>query len=292
MSEFNPEQPLGNRSPDLPEKPQPAEKSQKQKRGTRIGRFLDKPITRRDLLKLGGAAAAAYLLKDIHSPQEIDPDRYKTPEKVLNAIKSLEDMDLQLPQDPLYGFGFPSTREMAKKYQEALSTKIEGSPFDSSLVVIQEKKPETITQAMVDMIPPLGKIFGIFEKSEVPHVLKGEPDYLYLPPYVARDSLVETAVVLYHEGLHVFFQEGESDGSNQTTFNREIMPNIGNILLDRLLQSNGYELKRYYTKDYEAYDQAIRDNNREVWEQHLKTLYKLPQDCCTYQPPVNQPLSR
>lgn len=301
MSEFNPEQPhgyrervksktpnrrellgVGNKSSDLPEKPRPAEKPQKGK--TRIGQFLDKPITRRDLLKLGGAAGAAYLLKDLTSSLENVPDRYKTPEKVQDAIKYLEEVDLQLPQDQLYGFTFPSIREMAKRYRETLNAKIEGSPFDSSLVVIQEKKPRTMIQAIIGIIPPLRKIFGT---SEAPSVSKGEPHFLYLPPYVADYSVVEMAGTLYHEGLHLFYQ-GELGGSKQDVFNREIMPNIADIFFDRAMLERGEDLKRYYTKDVDAYDQAVRENNRQVWEKHLKELYKLPENCCTYQPPLPQ----
>lgn len=247
----------------------------------RISQFFDRPVTRRDVLKLAGVGIGVYSLKDILDSFEIDPDRYATPEKVSAAIKYFEDIDLELPRDELYGFVFPSTKEMAHKYRELLNTKIEGSVFDTDLVIIQEKEPKTITQKFLGGIPVVGRLVGT---SEDPYVSKMEyPYFLYLPPYVKHYTVVEMANVLYHEGIHLFFQKGSPSGP-EDTFNREIMPNIADILIDNAMQSRGEKLVRHYTGNIEAYNRAIAEGDRAVWERHIKELYKLPQNCCTYQP--------
>lgn len=209
------------------------------------------------------------------------------PKKAMEAIKFLEEANLQLPQDPLYGFTFPSTKEMAQKYGEALTrTK---APEPRWLIIIQEKEPRSFIRQFL-------RLFESESKKEarksprvlVPKVGEKGSVYIYLPPSVVKDPPPELARWLYHEGFHLFYQPLRNPTSDQEEFNDEVQPNISDILLGRAL-ANRSDIKDYIEIDRNmAYDQAIRENNREIYEKALKELYELPQDCCIYQPPTNQ----
>lgn len=241
--------------------------------------FLDRPVTRRDLLKLAAVGGASYLLKDFIESNQ-DTDEYSTPEKVKEAILFLERLNLEIPQDQLYGFTFPSTKEMAEKYKEALSRTV-GEPPVSSLIIVQEKEPRTFTRT--------AKVFlGIERRSTAPNATVGysqyAPSILYLPDYTQKDTVAETAITLYHEGFHIFYQnpqDGESSG--QRIFDREIMPTIAaDVLLEKLLRDKGYKMPDSDSSLASSYFQAVSENKREGWESALKKLNKLPADCCTF----------
>lgn len=241
--------------------------------------FLDRPVTRRDFLKLTAAAGGAYLLKDILD-SGVDTDEYTTPERVNEAILFLKKLNLELPQDQLYGFTFPSTGEVAQKYEEALAKKI-GNPPISSLIIVQEKEPKTLVRSVKLLV-------GLEEKHESPAVNRSRnPDshsLLYLPHYTQKDSVAEMALTLYHEGIHLFYQKAPSEKRNsQEIFDDENMPSIADAVLDQLLRTQGYKIGQEFETN-QAYFRAVGENNRGIWEQQLKKLYELPADCCTFRP--------
>lgn len=237
--------------------------------------FLDKPITRRDLLKLGVVGATSYLLKDFIESNQ-DTDEYTVPERVEEAILLLKDIDLVLPKDQLYGFTFPSTKEMAEKYKEALSRQV-GSPPIPSLIIVQEREPKTLTRFVKVNL-------GLERKHDAPTIFSADnlnsPAFLYLPYYTQRDSSERTVETLYHEGIHLFYQKiSPSAPSNQEIFDDENMATMAaNVLLNQLLRERGYKIPESTIAP--AYFQAVARNNRAIWEEALKKLYKLPADCC------------
>lgn len=233
--------------------------------------FLDKPITRRDLLKLTAVGGVSYVLKDFIESNQ-DTNEYAVPQRVKEAILLLKKLNLELPQDQLYGFTFPSTGEVAQKYEEALSRKV-GDPPVSSLIIVQETEPKTLMRSI--------KLFvGLEGKHDDPASSKNQPhSFLYLPSYTQKDPVDMTASIIYHEGLHLFYQDLSSNGY-QEKFDDEIMANIAEIQLRQLLRNRGF-LKTESESDLErSYFQAVSENKRDIWEQALKKLYQLPQDCC------------
>ncbi len=258
-----------------PEKPAtPTEQSEK------LTPFLDKPMSRRDFLKVTGAAATAvagvYGFTDWRDFEKEELDQYKVHERMGQTIDLMESLDLKLSEDKLYGFTFPTTREMAGKFNEALKKEI-GNPSVSSLIVVQERAPRTI----------IGRIAHAGRGITAPRVRRAQssefPSFLNLPDYSEKHSAPETIPYLYHEGLHLFYQE-LSKNSSQNIFDDENIANVAEILLGRLLQSLNYRLSGFEGRAVEAYEQAVSQKDRKVWEEYLKSLYKLPQDCCVYQP--------
>ncbi len=238
-----------------------------------------KGLTRRSFLKktalLGGVVGGTLALDTLRGVGEFIEEYENEPKNITDVIKFLEE-DLQLPQDPLYGFTFPSTREIAQKYKEALlKTRDNGLRW---LVIIQEKEPKSVIK----------KIIRTSNNPRISKPEKGEDGsvYIYIPPSMANDPPAELARWFYHEGFHLFYQPFYPPDSDEDRFNREIPTNIADILLGRLVsQRTG---KEYFNIDIDrGYDQAVRENNRGLFEEELKKLYALPQDCCTYQPPEN-----
>ncbi|MBI2036408.1 twin-arginine translocation signal domain-containing protein [Candidatus Microgenomates bacterium] len=210
-----------------------------------------------------------------------------TPENVQQAINFLEEADINLPHDQLYGFDFPSTKEMAQKYREGLKKTTGDSLGDSKrwLAIVQEKQPNTFTWRLLQFT-------GAIKKHDDPSTSKPEegqegPIYFYIPSSMSKLSTPRLAKILYHEGFHFFLQPGHYPATDQEEFNREIKPNIAEIILERALVNRG-DIKNSLQIDIDiAYDQAIKENNRDIFEKELKKLYELPEDCCTYQPPQN-----
>lgn len=241
--------------------------------------FLDKPITRRDILKLAAVGGVSYVLKDFIESNQ-DTNEYDVPERVEKAILFLKEIDLVLPKDQLYGFTFPSTREMAEKYEEALSRKVSRSQVPS-LIIVQEKEPKTLIRFVRVNL-------GLEKKHDSPVVSPADnldsPSLLYLPHYTQKDSTAETAVTLYHEGTHLFYQKPyPSTPTAQEIFDSENVPTIAaNVLLNQLLLERDHKVLESTIAP--AYFQAVAENNRGFWEQALKKLYELPADCCILKP--------
>lgn len=295
MSEFNPDQSHGYReragkkgktrrellgigarsTPAIFEKQKPIEKPQ----------LPPNQLTRRDLIKVGAAVTATLgiskdlidTVSDMYAEEE-----FSEPEKIKKPLELLDELNLELPQDNLYGFTFPSTREMAQKYQQALGRKLASEPTKNWFMVSIIRGRPTLTKT----------ILGLSSILDSPTVYQSsgpdDPAKLNIPSWILLlRSPAELAATVYHEGIHLFYQQKKMM-SDQTVFDRENMAYIGDIFLIRLLRSRGYDINNA-TRDLEiAYDKAVDSNGKEIWEQELKKLEGLPQNCCTYQPSLEQ----
>jgi len=228
--------------------------------------FLDKPISisRRNFLGMGVAAAGAYALKDWHDYRNEELSQYEGPKRLQEIIDLMEILDIHLPNDTLYGFTFPSTKEMGLKFKQALTTKV-GTPPIPTLIIIQEKIPQSTIGSLVH------RDRGITAPRISRGIDSNSPSFLHLPEYSQTHSVQESIPYIYHEGVHLFYQEGHA-GEPERVFENENFANIANVLLDKFFKASN--------KATVAYDEAVANNKPEIWETYLKELYKLAPDCC------------
>lgn len=240
---------------------------------------------RKAAIVVTGTAVGAGIIYDVFKGNLEEISQYEVPEKVTKAIDLLEQLDLQLPQDQLYGLTFPSTKEIAQKYQEGLTTKI-GDPPIQRLIVKQEKEPQALSRRILRLLGRV-KIHEAPEKSTGKSI--EEHSFLYLPPYYATEdwiNIARTAITLYHEGIHLFYQQPAK--TDQELIDNENPANIASLLLMRLLKEKGHDLgELFFFDDINAYERAVTENNKDVWEKELKKLYEVPEDCCTFSPALN-----
>lgn len=265
-------------APTLPEKQKPIEESS----------APAKELTRRSFIKkvavVSGIVGGALSLDTLKGVGEWMDELYNVPRNAIEAINFLEETDLQLPQDPLYGFTFPSTKEMAQKYREALLKNLDDNPARSRwLIIIQKKEPRSsIIQFLRLFESEWKKDSRKDPKISKPESGKNESVYIELPPWMEKYPREQLAKTFYHEGFHLFYQPFYPPASDEEVFNREIPTNISEILLGRALSLRTGE--EYFEIDIDrGYDRAVRENNRGLFEKELRKLYQLPEDCCTYQ---------
>ncbi|MDO8522229.1 MAG: hypothetical protein Q7S08_03005 [bacterium] len=243
--------------------------------------FLDKPVTRRDALKGIAVVGAAYMIKDFGDYKQEELDQFEVPTKMREALELMDRLNLELPEDKLYGFKFPTTGEMAGKYKDALERQV-GNPSIPSLIVVQERKPKTV----------IGSIMHYGQGITAPRISRpnspDSPSSLYLPDYSEKYSVQEMVLSAYHEGYHLFYQAGV-DNSAQGSFDAENITNIADILLSKLLDSLKYRVKSLGNEATKAYENAVAQNDKTIWEKYLKELYKLPENCCNFDSPMNTP---
>ena len=239
--------------------------------------FLDKPMSRRDVLKLAVAGSGAYLVKDWFDYQKEEREQFEIPPRIKEVFELMESLNLKLPEDKLYGFTFPTTKEMSQKFKEAIEKQV-GDPTVPSLIILQERAPKTL----------IGSIAHLDRGITAPRVSRSispdSPSLLYLPDYSEKDSVPETIPYIYHEGMHLFYQTGV-DNSPEGTFENENIANIAQVLLGNLLKSMKHRLNNLDAGAGEAYEEAVRQNDKAIWEEYLKKLYKLPENCCTLKVP-------
>ncbi|MSU74361.1 hypothetical protein EXS57_01115 [Candidatus Kaiserbacteria bacterium] len=247
--------------------------------------FLDEPMTRRDFMRGALAVAGGFVIskglemgvKDYQEFQKEENSQYSESLLVQAAIELMDNLNLELPKDQLYGFVYPTTREMAMKYREAFNRKV-GDLQIPSVVTVQEKDPKTL----------IGSIVHLKRGETVPRVQKSnsinEPSILRLPSRMERQTLVHSITDLYHEGLHLFFQSGKYDlSSPDNVFLHENMPSIADALLRAPLLA--IDPSEDFDESVEAiYKEAVAKNDRSIWETFLKKLYELPEDCCVTVP--------
>ncbi len=232
-------------------------------------KFLDKPITRRNFLGMGAAAAGAYALKDWQDYKNEKLSQYEGLKRIKYTLDLMEALDLPLPKDTLYGFTFPTTKEMALKFNDAFEKRVGADEPIPSLTIIQEKNPESM----------VGKFVHHNRGITAPYIERApdadSPSVLYLPEYTKEDTPKETIPYLYHEGIHLFYQEGHAD-EPERVFENENYANIANVLLDKFFRRSGNATR--------AYDEAVAQKKPEIWETYIKKLYGLPPNCCEQKP--------
>lgn len=228
-------------------------------------------------------AGADYMVGDYRKFQQEELSQYYESPVVKATIELMDSLNLEIPKDELYGFVYPTTREMAMKYREALNKKV-GSSQVPSLVVEQEKDPKTVIGSFVHR--NRGITAPRVNRSNSPD----EPSILRLPSYMETQSIIHSVSDLYHEGIHLFLQKGAIDNSvPEKVFQQENMPSIADALLRGLLKSADDKLEDFDIELEAAYKEAVAKGNKSIWEIYLKKLYKLPQDCCTSNPPASVP---
>lgn len=240
--------------------------------------FLDKPMTRRDFLKVSAAIGVTYAAgKGLMLGTE-DYKKFKAEELsqfgespvVRAAVELLGRLDIKVPKDELYGFVYPTTGEMAAKYREALSKKV-SSPQVPSLITIQEKEPKSAIGSF--KYRDRGITAPRVSRSNSPD----EPSYFRLPSYMEEYSVNHAASTLYHEGLHLFFEHSvDNVGAPEEVFHSENVANIGDVLLSDLLHSTSDPIGDVQAAPKAVYYEALKRGDKSIWETYLKKLYKLP----------------
>lgn len=247
----------------------------KEIRQEKAGGFLFRPISRRSLLFLSAAGVGGLLLRDFLESTK-DQDEYGVPEKVEQAIAFLEEIDLELPQDELYGFTFPSTKEMALKYRTALNKPI-GDPTSSSLIMFQQTEPRTLTR-LAKRIFDFERFSSEIESKIAQAHVGGQTVYtLPLPSWTLDETIPWFVALLYHEGMHFFYQDELGPKNSQDFFKRELEANTGEVILKQLLRARGDVITQNSTD--EAYTDAIAQKNKGIFEKELNRVYdnfKLP----------------
>lgn len=202
---------------------------------------------------------------------------------VNKIVDFLETADFEVPQDKLYGFTYPSTKEMSQRWKEALHKTV-GDPPMPYLLITQRNEPSTLTKRLISSLR-LGEVEGNpFVTRPAPGKEDKEGIFLSLPASTKEDSLPKASIFLYHEGLHLFFQPSPIGFTPEEVFETENMPNVGEILFERtLFEKEFIEEPADYAEIISAYDKAVAEKKPEIWEKRFKELYKLPEDCCVAQ---------
>lgn len=236
-----------------------------------------KKITRRNILKGAlvavGLAVGGIANHDYKTFQEEELSQYAESPVFNAAIELMDKLNLEVPKDQLYGFIYPTTREMASRYKEARGKIAADSPA-STLIVKQEKDPKSL----------IGRIKyrnrGMTDPTALGVYSPETSVVLTLPSYMDTLSPNVQVAVLYHEGLHFFFQKGKynKNATTEEDFQRENMPNIGEILLLKSLVAAGIKLEDFYLTGTSEYNEAVAKGNKSIWENYLKKLYKLSED--------------
>lgn len=240
-----------------------------------VSSAINRPMKRRDFLVVTFLIAAGYGLKDYHDAVEANDSQFELSPQFLDTLQFMQDFDIQPPPDTLYSFQFPSTKEMSQKYINALTPSyVEGnSQYD--LVIVQEIQTQQLIRRVRQMLglerPNHCNVGAIVEHRES----EDQPDFLYLSTDFPHKGKAERAAILYHEGIHLFDRQGGRD--EKVIFPAENKANMGELLLTRAYLNNPLQrhLVRSYSKDLsDAYDQAVEENNSEVWKTELLKPYE------------------
>ncbi|MBI2018763.1 hypothetical protein HYS96_03615 [Candidatus Daviesbacteria bacterium] len=237
--------------------------------------FWNQPITRREILKVtvstAGLGTAIYLAGDFIASQEEEDAQYSLSERITDGLEFMKTQGLTPAQDVLYGFTYPSTKEVAQQYLNALIPWYLNPDRKPWLVVIEEGNTSYFFRRVRRFIGWDKNITEEADGTVIRATNEEEIDLLYLNPSFQKANHTERAVTLYHEGLHLFYQPPDLDDFLAS----ESMPNIGQILLSRLYIENGFLIRGVNRQLWAAYDQAVQQKNPQIWEQALKDAYKV-----------------
>lgn len=237
--------------------------------------FWDKPITRREALAgataITGLATVIYLARDFAASEEEELGQYQLSERVTDTLEFMRANELTPPQDLLYGAAFPSTRDVAKQYLDALIPWYLNPDSTPRLVVVEETNTSYFFRRVKRFLGMENYITEEAGGTVIKATNEDEADALYLNPSFQKANHTERAITLYHEGLHLFYHPADLDGFLAS----ESMPNIGQILLSRMYIENGFLIRSFSHSLWVAYDQAIQQRNPRIWEQALKEAYRV-----------------
>lgn len=228
-----------------------------------------KPVSRRAFLGFLGVGAAAYIAQDYSDADRAISRQFELSPQFHEALQFMLNLEVTLPQDTLFGFVFPSPREIAESFIDRLQhTLID--PENPQLYVVQETPVTQWTRRISQFlnIEPknhcsVGAVVYLRES-------KDQPDWMYLPEDFPNRSLAERAISLYHEGLHLF--DPEADHS-EDEFKRENKATIGTILLEKVLMAQKKQIILPSSLDLtHAYEEAVAKNNPEIWKEALLNL--------------------
>lgn len=237
--------------------------------------FWERPITRREALvvtaTVTGLGTVIYLARDFAASEEEELGEYQLSERVTDTLEFMKATELTPPQDLLYGATFPSTRDVAKQYLDAIIPWYLNPDSKPRLTVVEETNTSYFFRRIKRFLGMENYITEASEGTVIRAINEDEVDELYLNPSFQTANHTERAITLYHEGLHLFYQPADLDDF----LTSESMPNIGQILLSRLYIENGFLIRGVDRQLWAAYDQAIQQRNPRIWEQALKETYKV-----------------
>lgn len=239
--------------------------------------FWEEPVSRRNallaLLGLLGIGAGVSFLKDFAEAEVEILSQYDLSERVTDALNFLQLVDTTPKRDSLYGFTFPSTREIAGSYHRVLQSWYNNPDEQPPLIIIEEKETGTVVRR-------LRQFLGLEEKNleREAAILVRKPDEkyadtIYLAPSFHTENIQERALTLYHEGVHLFNQlEAKNDLEH---FENEKYANIAEILLRKAFITRGFLIRTRNPQLLEAYIKAVVNNNPKIWEKVLKEVYEI-----------------
>lgn len=235
--------------------------------------FWNKPVKRRDFA-IGTAGVTAigtliYLARDYAESEEETLSRFQLSERVTGTLDFMRQVDLTPPQDRLYTFTYPSTREVAERYLDRFIPYYQTFEAESTLFVFEESRTSYFFRRVKQAIglePTVPEEVGGYV---IRAIEPGEIDGLYLNPSFQLANSAERALILYHEGLHLFYQPPITENF----LFQESMPNIGGLLLTQQYMDNKYLVRRINYKLQSAYQKAVSENNPRIWEQAVKEVY-------------------
>src|SRR5258708_5751017 len=228
---------------------------------TRVRRGLNRPVTRREALVstllAGGVIGAFKANQDYKDSDEAVRKENEYSPQFVETLTFMFERNIQLPQDKLYGFDFPTTREMAIKYLDALQPYFEPGNEETSpkLFVVQESEPLQITRKL-RQAALYSQTFPKWISDSLIYMLGYEPivhrgaygvtlvgatpedsSTVSFASGFGQRSLGDRTQTVYHEGVHLFFQPGDERFDDQ--FQAEIHANTANMLLSRELRKLG-----------------------------------------------------
>lgn len=242
----------------------------------KVAAGFNRPVTRREFLFGVGLVVGGFVVKDYIEAVEEHNSQFELSATVSETLQFMQTLDIDLPIDPLYGFEFPTSREMAHMYHEVLIPGYVDTKQPYKLIIVQERDPKHMMRWVRQLLGIEKRNYCGTRAVVVHGSSKEEPDFLYLAPSFKRNNMAERAITLYHEGLHLWDPQAGRD--EEDLFSSENKASIGEMLLQRAYLQHPQQ--RYLIMNFsqnlaDAYDKAVTEGNPDIWKAALLELYGL-----------------
>lgn len=232
-----------------------------------------KPVSRGEFFValgiIGGAVAIKSVVQDYVEAEEEVNRQFELSHQFEETLRFMSDIKVTLPQDTLFGFIFPSPKEIAEDFIKRLQQTLI-DPENPQLYVVQETPVKQWTRRLRQFLNIEPKNHCSVGAVVYHRASPDQPDWMYLPEDFPNRSMVERAITLYHEGLHLFDPEA---GYSEDDIKRENKATIGTILLERVLMGQKKHIIPLSDQDLSrGYEKAVANNNPGIWKEALLSL--------------------
>lgn len=234
--------------------------------------FWKTPATRWEALVLGGtggtiaigaAALGSATVRDVLLAQEERERESENSPIVADTLRYMREHNLTPNEDPLYGFKFPSSADIASQFAQELNQPyVEGAA--TKLWIVHEVETKSFIRSR-------RQFFGLEQK---PHRNVKLDEYnegngiIYLPPWFNNQDPSARATQFYYIGLQRYIEPAKSA---KTPFDEVNMPHIGKILLERGYAIQFPDLHRALLNPlHDLYWEAVEKDDKPMWERALK----------------------